>query len=199
MKKSRNKRGYQRALRRYGISPKALKWHSKKAAAQRYRQITADIDFRDKSVLDIGCGFGDIIPYISEKTKDFEYTGIDRLPEFIREAKRRYPKQKFIVGDFFKKPPKEDFDIVICCGALNANVKDNLGSRERAIKEMFKQAKQVLVFNMAGRYPQPKTSSRSNVWFADPLKILEFCLGLTAKVVLRTHYHSRDFTVAMFK
>jgi len=190
---------YQKNFKKYGVSPKSLKWVSKKAAEQRYEQIVADIDFEGKSMLDVGCGFGDIIPYISARTEKFEYLGIDITPEFIREAKRLYPKHKFIVGDYFDKPLKESFEVVICSGVLNANVDDNLGFRKRAIKIMFEHTREVLVFNMAGRYPQPKTSPKSNVWFADPLEILKYCLSLTKKVILRLHYHSRDFTIVMFR
>ena len=194
-----SKINYQKTFRKYGVGPRALRWHSKKAATQRYEQIVADIDFEGKSILDVGCGFGDIIPYISAKAKKFEYLGIDITPEFIREAKKLYLGHKFIVGNYFAKPLKENFDIIICSGALNANVRDNLDFRKKAIKTMFKHAKEVFVFNMVGRYPQPKTSSKSNVWFANPLEILEYCLGLTKKVILRHHYHSRDFTIVMFK
>lgn len=190
---------YQKSFQKYGVDPKALKWASKRAAEQRYKQIVADIDFEGKSILDVGCGFGDIIPYISAKTKKFEYLGIDITPEFIREAKKLYFGHKFMVGNYFAKPLKENFDVIICSGALNANVKDNLDFRKKAIKTMFKHVKEVFVFNMVGRYPQPKTSSKSNVWFANPLEILEYCLGLTKKVILRHHYHSRDFTIVMFK
>lgn len=191
--------GYQKSFEKYGVSPKSLKWASKRAAKQRYEQIVADIDFEGKSILDVGCGFGDIIPRISAKAKRFDYTGIDVTPEFIGEAKKLYFGHKFIVGNYFAKPLKENFDVVISSGALNLNVRDNLDFRKKAIKTMFKHAKEVFVFNMAGRYPQPKTSSKSNVWFANPLEILEYCLGLTKKVILRHHYHSRDFTIVMFK
>jgi len=190
---------YQKSFQKHGVDPKALKWASKRAAEQRYEQIVADIDFEGKSILDVGCGFGDIIPYISAKTKKFEYLGIDITPEFIREAKKLYFGHKFMVGNYFAKPLKENFDVIVCSGALNANVKDNLDFRKKAIKTMFKHVKEVFVFNMVGRYPQPKTSSKSNVWFANPLEILEYCLSLTKKVILRYHYHSRDFTIVMFK
>lgn len=194
-----HRKNYQKSFRKYGLDPKALKWASKRAAEQRYEQIVLDIDFEGKTILDVGCGFGDIIPYISAKAKKFEYKGIDITPEFIREAKKLYPEHKFIVGDYFDRPLKENFDVVICSGVLNANVKDNLGFRKKAIKIMFGHVKEILVFNMAGKYPQPKTSPESNVWFADSLEILKYCMGLTKKVIFRHHYHSRDFTIVMFK
>jgi SAM-dependent methyltransferase len=193
------KKSYQSSYRKHGIGPKALKWHSEKAARQRYKQIVADIDFNKKSTLDVGCGFGDIIPYITEKSDIISYTGIDLVPEFIKEAKKIHPKYKFLVGDYFEQPLRKKFDIIICCGALNGNYSDNLGFRKKAIKTMFRHAKECLVFNMAGRHPKPKTAQHSNVWFADSKKIFKYCKTLSGKVLLKDDYHSTDFTIVMYK
>lgn len=193
------KKSYQKSYKKYGISPKALKWHSKKAARQRYEQIVANIDFNNKSILDVGCGFGNIIPYIADKTDSLNYTGIDLVPEFIKEARKIYPENKFLVGDFFKQPLEKKFDIIICCGALNGNHKNNLSYRKKAIKTMFDQTKKCLVFNMAGRHPKPRTARQSNVWFADSKQIFNYCDTLCEKVLLKDDYHSNDFTIVMFK
>lgn len=193
------KKSYQSSYRKYGIGPKALKWCSEKAARQRYEQIVADIDFYKKSILDVGSGFGDIVPYIADKADIFSYTGIDIVPEFVREVKRIYPKHKFLVRDYFKQPLEKKFDIIICCGALNGNYNDNLGFRKKAIKTMFDHTKECLVFNMAGRHPKPKTARHSNVWFADSKEISKYCETLSGRVLLKEDYHSNDFTIVMFK
>jgi SAM-dependent methyltransferase len=193
------KKSYQSSYRKHGVDPKALKWHSEKAARQRYKQIVVGIDFNKKSILDVGCGFGNIIPYIVDKTSIFSYTGIDLVPEFVREAKKIYPKYKFLLGDYFKQPLEKKFDIIICCGALNGNYKNNLGFRKKAIKAMFDHAKERLVFNMAGRHPKPRTAKHSNVWFADSKRIFKYCKTLSRKVLLKEDYHSNDFTIVMFK
>jgi len=190
---------YKKSFKKYGVNPRALKWHSEKAAKQRYAQIVADIDFENKSILDVGCGFGDIIGFISAKTKYFNYTGMDAVGDFIKEAKRRHPKQKFIIANFLGKPTSKKFDISIASGILNSNVKDNLNYRKKIIKKLFKSTKYALVFNMAGSHLQPRPKKTSNVWFADSLEITEYCLTLTSKIILRNHYHKRDFTIVMFK
>jgi len=193
------KKSYQSSYRKHGVSPRALKWHSEKAARQRYEQIVADIDFNKKSILDVGCGFGDIIPYIADKSNAFNYIGIDLVPEFVKEAKKIHPKHKFLVGNYFKQPLKKDFDIIICCGALNGNYRNNLGFRKKAIKTMFNHTKECLVFNMAGRHPKPKTARHSNVWFADSKRIFKYCETLSERVLLKDDYHSTDFTITMLK
>ena len=190
---------YRKKYEKYGVDSRSLHWHSEKAAKQRYVQIVSDIDFSGKTILDVGCGFGDIIPYIKKESKEFEYTGVDVMPEFIEEAKKIHSEYTFLVKDYFNEPIDNKFDIVMCSGALNSNVDDNLSFRKDAIKTMYEHAQEVMVFNMAGKYPQPKTSATSNVWFADPLEILEYCMTLTPKVILRKHYHSREFTIVMIR
>lgn len=192
-------RSYQKTFKKFGIHPKALQWRSEKAAELRYRELVADLDFEGKSVLDVGCGFGDIIPYIARKTNKFEYTGVDAVSEFIRVAGKKNPLHKFLIRNYFDKPLKKSFDIIISSGALNSNRERPYEFRKKAIKIMFEQVKEVVAFNMAGGHPQPINKKGYKVYYVDSLDILKFCLTLTKKVIFRHHYHSKDFTIAMFK
>ena len=190
---------YQAKFREHKGSPKSLKWTSHESAVERYRQIVADVDFESRSVLDVGCGFGDIIPYISAKTQSFEYTGIDMVPEFVDLAQQRYPDYSFQVGTYFESPLEQQFDIVLCCGALNSNMDNPIEYRKQAIATMFSHADVAVVFNMAGHHPRPKYPETSKVYYADSQEILEFCYTLTSKVIFRQHYSKKDFTVVLYR
>lgn len=201
---------YQKRFRKYGGHSKTLKWEHAGAKHQRMRHLTGELNFSGKTVLDVGCGFGDVIWIIKKRTKDFDYTGVDIVPEFIDVAKKRYPGHRFLVGDYFSNPLAEDFDIVLCSGALNSNVPDkqslfsrrlenNMEWRKRAIATMWEQTKRALAFNMSGSHPQPENREDNNTWYADSLEILKYCLTLTRKVILLHHYHATDFTVILFK
>lgn len=201
-------RSYQKSFKKYGVSPRALHWVSKEAAEVHYKQLIADLDFEGKSVLDVGCGFGDIIPYILEKSKHFEYIGIDIVPEFIKVAKDTYKnriniKKKlrvhFLVRDYIKNPLRQKFDVVLCCGALNSNPSNSIRYRKKAIEIMWEYAREVVAFNMSGGYPQPENKNVNRVFYANSLEILRFCFTLTSKIIFRHHYRKRDFTIAMFK
>jgi len=104
---------YLKSFKKYGKHFKALQWHSKAAATKRYQKLVEDLDLEGKTILDVGCGFADIIKQISKQTKNFEYTGVDIIPEFITEAKKSYPRHEFLVRDYFKSPIKKKFDIVL--------------------------------------------------------------------------------------
>ncbi len=192
-------KSYQKSFKKYKVHPQSLFWTSEKAATLRYKELVADVDFTDKTVLDVGCGFGNIIPFISKKAKNFSYTGVDIVPEFIQAARDKYPKQRFILRDYFSQPLKEKFDIVISSGMLNSNFKEPYHFREKIIKALFDHARESIVFNMAGSYPQPKNNQKYKIYYANSLIVLKYCFSLSSKIIFRHHYHQKDFTIVIFK
>jgi SAM-dependent methyltransferase len=189
---------YKDKFKKFGEDPKSLLWKTKGAAHQRFRQFWAEIDFNNKSVLDIGCGFGEFGKFLLKRYQNVDYTGIDVVPEFIDVAKKEVSGGKFITSDFYKLDDR--YDVVISSGVLNSNKGgQNLEYRKKAVKKMFDLTKGVFAFNMLGGHPQSKNNPESNVWYADSLEILEYCQSLTRRVILRANYHPRDFTILMYK
>lgn len=188
---------YGQSFNKYGESPKSLKWASYKAAAQRYRELVADLNIKDKSILDAGCGMGDLLPYLYAKSPNFKYFGMDNVPGFIDIAAKRYEGSVFEVGDFMDKNFEQQFDIVISSGAMNSNVPDWLNLRKTTISKLFRLANEAAAFNMAGGFMEP--AEVKNIAYANALDILEFCRGLTPKIIFRGHYHSKDFSLILFK
>lgn len=197
---------YQDKFKQFGVSPASLLWKTRGAAHQRFRQFWAEIDFDSKSVLDVGCGFGEFGKFLHKRYEGVSYTGVDITPEFVETAKKEVPGGKFFVADLFKldDPPSQGFgeakyDVVVASGVLNSNVgADNLEYRKKGIKKIFDLTTGVFAFNMLGAHPQPANEKDSNVWYADSLEILEYCMSLTPRVILRANYHSRDFTILMY-
>jgi len=192
------KKLYQDKYKIYGVSPRSLFWHEKGAAHQRFRQIWAEINFNNKSVLDVGCGFGEMAKFLKKRYENVSYTGVDIVPEFISEAKNFHPDCEFIETDYFQNPMEAKFDVVMASGTINSNVENNLEFRKNAVKIMFEHTKKALVFNMLGAHPQPINKKESNVWYADSLEILRYCMSLTRRVVFRANYHPTDFTILMY-
>ena len=61
------------------------------------------------SVLDIGCGTGELLNHLNPKTG----MGVDISPEMIRLAKRKFHKYEFNASDFDKIDMKKEFDLII--------------------------------------------------------------------------------------
>jgi trans-aconitate methyltransferase len=192
---------YQKKFQKYGVSPKSLLWKEKGAAHQRFRQFWAEIDFTGKSVLDIGCGFGELGNFLTKRYKGVSYTGMDMVPEFIKEGKILYPKLHLVVGNYLTDRVVKRYDIVVASGVLNSNMgEENLKYRMNAVNKLWEYTGDILAFNMLGAHPQPQNKdSESNIWYADSVEILKYCMELTRRVILRANYHPRDFTIIMYK
>lgn len=190
-------KGYRKTFNSYGESPKALQWLNYKSAALRYRQLVTELELENRTILDIGCGMGDLLPYLYAKSANFSYLGLDITPEFIEVAKKRYEGHDFKVFDPFTEDIGETFDIVVLSGAMNANKPNWLDSRKQKIKRLYELANQAVAFNMAGALIHIEPEQR--VAYADAQEILGFCAKLTTKIILKTHYHPQDFTVVLFK
>lgn len=194
---------YKQKFKEFGVSPQALQWKSKGAAHQRFRQFWAEIDFDNKNVLDVGCGFGEMGNFLTKRYENVKYKGVDIMQEFIENGKKIYPGLNLETADYFGHPLTEMFDTIICSGALNSNFgteEENKKFRKDAIKTMFDHTTNVVAFNMLGGHPAPvNDNNESNIWYSDSLEILEYCMSLTRRVILRHHYHPSDFTIFMYK
>ncbi len=188
---------YRKYFKKYGANPKSLLWGSYKSAAIRYKELVDNLDIENKTILDVGCGMGDLMPYLFAKTSNFNYLGVDINEEFINIAKDRYLGQKFKVANPFDGNFKARYDIVLCSGVMNANVPDWPIQRQKMITKLFGLTKDCLVFNMAGG--QGRYTNTSLIAYANAEEIKAFCLILTPKVALKADYHPKDFTITMLK
>lgn len=64
-----------------------------------------------KSVLDVGCGTGEHVRYLSS---DFEVNGMDLEPEFVAIARKKVPTADFSIADMRSFQLKKKYDVVQC-------------------------------------------------------------------------------------
>jgi SAM-dependent methyltransferase len=187
---------YDKSLKQYGEGPQALLWWDYRSMAMRFRELIKDVPLDGKSVLDAGCGMGDLLPYLYAKSASFKYLGVDQSQDFVKIASRRYEGHSFKVGDAFAESFGK-FDVVLSSGVMNGNYDNWLENRKKMIASLFNQTNQVLAFNMAGSLkPIPNDSL---IAYADAQEIFEYCKTMTSRVILRTEYLQKDFTIVMFK
>jgi trans-aconitate methyltransferase len=187
---------YDKSLKQYGEGPQALLWWDYRSMAIRFRELVKDVPLDGKTVLDAGCGMGDLLPFLYAKSSNFKYLGVDQSQDFVNIAKRRYEGHSFKVGDAFSESFGK-FDVVLSSGVMNGNYDNWLANRKKMIASLFNQANQVLAFNMAGALrPIPHDTL---IAYADAQQIFEYCKTLSSRVILRTEYLQKDFTIVMFK
>lgn len=180
---------YQDLLREYKNGPLAVSWGSKESQEIRFK-ILCDIgNIHNKSILDVGCGLGDLYGYLEDDIVD--YTGYDIIPEMVEAAKKKYPNAKFV--NCF---PDEKFDYVFGSGIFNLKTDNWEEQTYSLIKKMFNSAKIGVGINFLKRCNYKKNEISH---YAEPIEILKFVSTLTPKIILRTDYKPNDFTIYLFK
>ena len=74
-------------------APEAPDWRHAESQRLRFEVIAQAADFNGCSVLDLGCGTGDLNVCLDECFTDLRYLGIDQMPEFIEAARVRFVAQ----------------------------------------------------------------------------------------------------------
>lgn len=105
----------------------------------------------DSSVLDVGCGTGDFADYLKQQGVT-DYLGIDLYDMSIDYARMKYPKEKFVTGDFLAYDFNRTFDYVFCSGAVAAILDtDNYKIMTSFVKKMWELAHTGVAFNFLTR------------------------------------------------
>ena len=105
--------------KQHGVDEKSLGW-TKNKQGKRFKQISHAFDLDGASILDIGCGFGDLLDYLhhSYPEASFEYTGIDLMKEFIDVARDKHPGIEFVNTDFFEFGSDRKYKYIVNCGCF---------------------------------------------------------------------------------
>src|SRR5689334_22264654 len=68
----------------------ALGWLNYNDQQIRFKALTGIANLKGKTVLDAGCGYADLLAFLSPDKQPAHYYGIEQIPELIDEAKNRY-------------------------------------------------------------------------------------------------------------
>jgi len=98
-------------------------------ASQRYRfrVLTEIAPLESATVLDYGCGKGDLYCYLLEAGYRGTYTGFDINPELLELARAKYPGVRFEQRDIEQASINEQFEYVLISGIFNNRISDNEG------------------------------------------------------------------------
>jgi 2-polyprenyl-3-methyl-5-hydroxy-6-metoxy-1,4-benzoquinol methylase len=75
-------------------TPESLGWRGDASQLRRFEILSGLGDFSGHSILDAGCGYGDLKAYLDQRCPGFNYLGVDQMPEFIEEAKEGGPMRR---------------------------------------------------------------------------------------------------------
>lgn len=108
------------------------------------------------SILDIGCGKGELLSFIKNTYPEAEidkYLGLDIVAPFIDFAQNHYPQHQFQLQNFVSNQflLEESFDIVVALGVLVSRVRNYKEYVEYFIDKMIRYSSGHVLFNLIGK------------------------------------------------
>jgi len=178
-----------------GRNIKTLGWGSTEQQQYRFDQtLQVGVDLHNKTILDIGCGFGDYYHFLKHKNIQFSsYTGYDLTPNLVKEADletKECVDCNFYVQNILNISREQTFDVGIMLGLCNVNlidIIDNYKYAAEVLKNAFDRV-DVLIVDFLSNKLDMSYPEESFVFYYNPSKILEVGLELTPYAVLNHDY-----------
>lgn len=145
----------------HGMTPKGVAWKDRMVQEKRWRLLLEGNHYGVATMLDVGCGYGGLVPYLNQTRKLWfnyvSYCGIDVVEQYIKAAEREYGSHQSLLNprSFFEVDVRnwgkgnEDFmlhyDLVVCSGGLTYH---DMPEKLEMLDAMWALTKQTLAFNM---------------------------------------------------
>jgi len=189
---------YQTAFSEHGESAKSLHWSSDYNQVRRFDILLSVMGnaeaLKGHTILDVGCGFGDLYAHMLSHGIRTDYTGIDIVPEFTDIARKRFPEAKFETANILDFPGS--FEIILASGAMSFKVESNEQYYYEMIRTMYDHSMLAAAFNMLDR----RTHADNNTYASySPEAVVAYCSSFAPRVETAIGYIPDDFTVFLYK
>jgi SAM-dependent methyltransferase len=197
---------YESAFKVHGASSKGVDWGPVEGNVNlRYEKMLALLTDSEispsTSLLDVGCGFGGLLGYSRGKGLNFSYTGVDVAENMIYWAKKEYPADQFVLGDFLEIDFDKKFSYVVCNGILTQKLNTpGLLMDEYAhklIRSMYDLCSGGIAFNVM---TTKVNYFANNLYYRNPAELLSWCMSeITRHVKLDHAYPLFEYTLYLYR
>lgn len=185
-----NEKFYTSAIEKHGDSSRGVHWNSVHSQEKRFKVLLSCIDDEGFSLVDAGCGFGDLHAYLQNKQIPFSsYTGLDLSPSMVKIAREKTGCE--ILECDICRDILVPADYYICSGAMNILSRFDT---YLFIRNCYEASTKGFVFNLL---MGEDDSLVYNHFYPKDLQNLFDELG--ARVIIKKGYLKHDFTVFMKK
>ena len=125
-------------------------WGDAASQAKRFEVLVELVDLTDRSLLDVGCGTGDLWAFLARRGLGVTYLGVDLLDKMIDEARRRHPAGMFECLDPFDSSSLTNrrFSVVFASGVFNLETGNSRDFLPGGVQRLLGLADEALVFNL---------------------------------------------------
>jgi len=189
-------RNFSELLARYGDQTEAvaLTGHSQR---YRFKVLTEIAPLEGETVLDYGCGKGDLYEYLFSAGFRGTYTGFDINPDLIALARCKYPDVRFEVKDIESDDVNEMFDYVLMSGLFNNRLREPWRFMTGVLRRCFAIARKGMAFNAISTYVN---FQESTINYTSPEETFAFCMKeLNTNVTLRHDNLPYNFAMYVYR
>lgn len=137
---------YYRKLNGYDNDYDKVGWHSGEDGQNNRFKTLLEIGVKEgDSILDFGCGLGDLYGYLRDNHIKVKYIGVDVCDFLIEQAKEKYPKGKFVTINSLDDV-KSNFDWFLASGVFTYGHK--LKEVLDVLKQAYRMSNKGISFNM---------------------------------------------------
>ncbi|MDV2482610.1 class I SAM-dependent methyltransferase [Methanoculleus sp. Wushi-C6] len=188
---------YSERHRTFGYSPQTLGWGKHGRQALRFSVLTAVGNLQGKSILDVGCGFGDLYDYLTAQGWTGHYVGIDLVPDLVEEGRKRFPDAELLVGDFEEQTFTGRFDYVVASGIFNflLTQEDNWAYIMRTLEKMLALAQSAVAVDFMTTWVDFQNPI---AFHTDPCVLIQNIRSLTRRFTLRQDYMPYEYALYLY-
>lgn len=198
---------YAQKFAEFGATPKGVDWRRIEDVCLRYDRMLAVIDqnsldtSKPITLLDVGCGYGELYWYAKEKQIDIQYVGIDVSENMIEYALVHIPEGRFYCGDILDFQTGDRFDYVICNGILTQKLSASIMEMDNyahlLIKKMFLLCLEGIAFNVM---TTKVNYFADNLYYRNPAELLSWCMSeITRHVKIDHAYPLFEYTIYLYR
>lgn len=165
---------YKKTIKKYRNTHKAVGWGSRESQWRRFDTIASQIattQFNNQavSILDVGCGLGDLYHYLKVKKCKCQYKGIDFCEDMIKSAKKSYPNGNFYHASLDNYI--ETSTIVVANGVFNMKQNNQYAYLKSAISNLLRLASSQVVLTLLSHQTPIQCKQEKIFFYYDPAQI----------------------------
>jgi len=194
---------YNERLKQYGYDIKTLGWGGDKKRQFLRFQIALELaNFTNKeikSVLDVGCGFGDMGgDFMKKFYPNIKYKGVDINPILIKKGKEKYPFLDIECLDILECNLNEKFDLVLENGIFNYRLEkeNNIEYISKMLKKMFELSNVGVSADFMSSFVDFK---HPYAFHANEYEIIKIAKKLSKRIILRNDYLNFEYMIYILK
>lgn len=194
---------YTERISEHGATPRGVDWNGVDSQTLRFAKLSEIIvNPTGFSLLDLGCGYGALVDYLSNRFDTFDYVGLDVSEEMVHAARQQHRDKAGVAFETGSRPDRPA-DYCVASGIFNVRLEHDDDSWfdyiAATLDVMNECSRKGFAFNCLTSYSDVD-KMRDYLYYADPCRLFDLCKRKYSRQVALLHdYGLYEFTIHVRK